>query len=159
MHTGFLKITICHRVILVPFSCAYAFFIFTLYSFFWILCCYDHGCLITGFLSLPLHDQMNLLQCTWLDILCFNEAFRSVPYNGTIVYADDFKCSELESKRLGIPTELDNVSRRLVLKMSRLALSREEYIFLKTILLLNPGSLQYFDYTFPASSIHFGAWW
>jgi hypothetical protein len=83
---------------------------------------------------------MNLLQSTWLDILCFNEAYRSIPYNGTIVYADDFKCSEIESKRLGIPTELDCVSRQLVLKMSNLAVTKEEYLFLKTILLLNPGS-------------------
>ena len=44
-----------------------------------------------GFISIPLPDQMNLLQSTWLDILCFNLAYRSVPYKGMLVFADDFK--------------------------------------------------------------------
>lgn len=95
---------------------------------------------VAGFLSLPLHDQMNLLQSTWLDIICFNEAFRSAPYDGHIVFADDFKCSDAESKKFGIPSSLDAVSRKLALKMTKMAVTNEEYILLKTILLLNPGS-------------------
>ena len=92
-----------------------------------------------GFLTLPLPDQMNLLQTTWLDIVCFNEAYRSMPYNGVIVYADDFKCSEEESKKLGIPAELDSVSRRLAKKMTSLNVTMDEYVLLKGILLMNPG--------------------
>jgi len=82
---------------------------------------------------------MNLLQSTWLDIICFNEAFRSVPYEGAIVFADDFKCSEDESKKFGIPSSLDSISRKLAQKMTKMMVSTEEYILLKTILLLNPG--------------------
>jgi len=96
-------------------------------------------CANVGFLSLPLPDQMNLLQSTWLDIICFNEAFRSVPYDGCIVFADDFKCSEDESKKFGIPSSLDSISRKLAQKMTRMMVTTEEYILLKTILLLNPG--------------------
>ena len=88
---------------------------------------------------MPLPDQMNLLQSTWLDIICFNEAFRSVPYEGSIVFADDFKCSEAESKKFGIPSTLDSVSRKLAQKMTKMAVTTEEYVLLKTILLLNPG--------------------
>ena len=94
---------------------------------------------IEGFLSLPLPDQMNLLQSTWLDIICFNEAFRSIPYEGCIVFADDFKCSEAESKKFGIPSSLDTISRKLAQKMTKLMMTTEEYILLKAILLLNPG--------------------
>ena len=83
---------------------------------------------------------MNLLQSTWLDIICFNEAFRSVPYEGSIVFADDFKCSEAESKKFGIPSTLDSVSRKLAQKMTKMAVTTEEYVLLKTILLLNPGT-------------------
>ena len=97
---------------------------------------------VTGFVTLSLPDQMNLLQSTWLDILCFNEAYRSVPYNGVIVYADDFMCSEVESKKLCIPAELDAVSRRLARKLSDLAVTQEEYVLLKALLLLNPGICQ-----------------
>jgi len=96
-------------------------------------------CDVSGFLSLPLPDQMNLLQSTWLDIICFNEAFRSVPYDGFIVFADDFKCSEAESTKFGIPSSLDSVSRKLAVKMTKMTVTTEEYILLKTILLLNPG--------------------
>jgi len=93
-----------------------------------------------GFLSLPLPDQMNLLQSMWLDIICLNEAFRSVPYEGSIVFADDFKCSEAESKKFGIPLSLDVVSRKLAQKMTKMMVTTEEYVLLKTILLLNPGT-------------------
>jgi len=93
---------------------------------------------VPGFLLLPLPDQMNLLQTTWLDIVCFNEAYRSVPYNNVIVYADDFKCNEAESKQLGIPPELDIVSRRLARKMTGLNVTMDEYVLLKAVLLLNP---------------------
>jgi len=96
--------------------------------------------IIAGFLTLPLPDQMNLLQSTWLDIICFNVVFRSVPYEGCIVFADDFKCSESESKKFGIPASLDSVSRKLAQKMTKMMVTTEEYVLLKTVLLLNPGT-------------------
>lgn len=49
--------------------------------------------LFVGFINLPLCDQMNVLQNTWLDVLCLNLAFRSTPYTGLLVFADDFKVS------------------------------------------------------------------
>jgi len=103
---------------------------------------------VAGFLSLPLPDQMNLLQSTWLDIICFNEAFRSTPYEGSIVFADDFKCSETESKKFGIPSSLDFVTRKLAQKMTKMMVTTEEYILLKTILLLNPGKLSLWHHMF-----------
>ena len=81
---------------------------------------------------------MNLLQSTWLDVLCFNMAYRSSPYNGDLVYADDFRCTEDDSKKLGSP-EFDTVTRRLARKLTDLRITKEEYVVLKTMLLLNPG--------------------
>ncbi len=82
---------------------------------------------------------MNMLQSTWLDILYFNLAYRSVPYKGYLVYADDFRCTEDEAKRLGAPAELDMVMRKMAKKLTELNISREEYVLMKTMLLLNPG--------------------
>ena len=82
---------------------------------------------------------MNLLQSTWLDVLCFNLAFRSTPYKGLLVHADDFKCSEEDTKKFGSPVEMDTIARKLARKLSDLNITREEYVIMKSMLLLNPG--------------------
>ena len=94
---------------------------------------------LIGFINLPLSDQMNLLQTTWLDVLCLNLAYRSVPYKGLLVFADDFKRTEHEGSRFTAFAEVDTVARRLAKKMTDLKVTREEYILLKSMLLLNPG--------------------
>lgn len=93
---------------------------------------------VPGFTSLPLSDQMNLLQGSWLDVLCFNVAFRSSPYKGFLVYADDLIMSEADSLNGCIPLELNVMTRKLARKLSELALTREEYVLMKVMLLLNP---------------------
>ena len=84
---------------------------------------------------------MNLLQSTWLDILCFNLAYRSVPYKGLLVFADDFQCTEEDSTKFGSPPDLDNLTRKLARKLSGLGITKEEYVIMKAMLLLNPGKL------------------
>ncbi len=96
-------------------------------------------CVFAGFINLPLADQMNLLQSTWLDILCFNLAYRSSPYKGLLVFADDFQCTEDDSKKFGSPPDLDALTRKLARKLTDLRVTREEYVLLKAMLLLNPG--------------------
>ena len=96
-------------------------------------------CVFVGFINLPLPDQMNLLQSTWLDILCFNLAYRSTPYKGVLVFADDFQCTDEDSSKFSSPPDLDCITRKLAKKLSELAITREEYILIKAILLLNPG--------------------
>jgi len=46
---------------------------------------------VEGFSVLALADQMSLLQRTWLDILCWNFAYRSAAQPGTLVFSHDFK--------------------------------------------------------------------
>ena len=87
-----------------------------------------------------LADQMNLLQSTWLDVLCFNLVYRSsTPYRGLLVFADDFRNSEEDSEKFGTPPQFNLVTRRLCKKTSDLNVQRDEYILLKAMILLNPG--------------------
>jgi len=102
------------------------------FLYLYVVCC-------AGFVNLALPDQMNLLQSTWLDIICLNLVYRSVPYSHRLVYADDFKCNEEEAARFGSPPELDAVSRKLAKKLTDLNITKEEYVVLKAMLLLNPG--------------------
>lgn len=95
---------------------------------------------VPGFSGLPLHDQMNLLHGTWLDMICLNIAFRSVPYNGEIKYAADFRVSEEDSEFLHLPKELDAVTRKMIQKMTSLKIEHSEYLLLKAMLLFNPDA-------------------
>lgn len=93
---------------------------------------------VPGFVDLLLRDQMNLLQGAWLDILCFNIAFRSSPYKGVLIFADDFVMSDGDSSTFCIPLELNVMLRKLARKLTELALMREEYVLMKVMLLMNP---------------------
>jgi len=96
-------------------------------------------CSPTGFTSLQLSDQMNLLQMTWLDVMCLNLGYRSTPYRGLLVFADDYKNSEEQTEKYGTSSQLDTVTRRLSKKMTELSITRDEYVLLKAMVLLNPG--------------------
>jgi hypothetical protein len=47
--------------------------------------------------------------------------------------------NETEAAQYGIPRELDIVARRLARKLTSVGVNREEYILMKTMILLNPG--------------------
>lgn len=93
---------------------------------------------VPGFGDLRLADQMSLLRGTWIDIVCFNIAYRSLPYDREIVYADDFRISEGKSKLYGIPNDLDRIMRKLIIKLTEIKMNYEEYLFLKLLILFNP---------------------
>ncbi|KAI0207956.1 hypothetical protein LSAT2_007370, partial [Lamellibrachia satsuma] len=86
-------------------------------------------CLSAGFLSLSLSDQMVLLQSMWLDFQCFNFVYCSSPYQG--IQEDTIK--------MGSPLMYDAASRQLVRKLMLLNITKEEYVLMKAILLLNLG--------------------
>lgn len=93
---------------------------------------------VPGFSVLALADQMTLLQKTWLDILYLNFAYRSATNPGILVFSEDFKLSSDDIEQFGIPPELCTSLLLLAKKLSSLALSVEEYVLLKAIVLLNP---------------------
>ncbi|KAK7103500.1 estrogen-related receptor gamma-like isoform X3 [Littorina saxatilis] len=92
---------------------------------------------VPGFANLSLIDQMNLLQHSWLEILCLNLVFRSCPYNGTVCYAEDLRVPAEMVETYNIPPELDSLTRKLCKKFTYLGVSREEYVLLKAIILCN----------------------
>lgn len=61
----------------------------------------------TGFIELPLNDQMKLLQMTWAEILILTLCYRSIPFTGKLVFAKDFWLDERTAKACGA-TELFN---------------------------------------------------
>lgn len=83
---------------------------------------------------------MNLLQHSWLDILCFNLSYRSTPYNGQLVFADDFKLSQEKASLFKSPVDFDHLSRKLAKKVTLLGVTSEEYVLIKALVLCNPGT-------------------
>ncbi|KAK6182532.1 estrogen-related receptor gamma isoform X3 [Patella vulgata] len=92
---------------------------------------------VPGFTSLNLSDQMNLLQHSWLEVLCLNLVFRSCPYSGYLCFAEDLKVSNDLVKTYNVPPEFDNLTRKLCKKFTLLGVSKEEYVLLKAITLCN----------------------
>ncbi|ESO02592.1 hypothetical protein HELRODRAFT_106750 [Helobdella robusta] len=93
---------------------------------------------VSGFLELSTIDQMYLLQNVWLDIFLLNVAYRSMPYTGTIIFSDDFTLKDSECRMCGVSTEFNSLLRKLCSKLTGLKVSKEEYMYMKTILLFNP---------------------
>ncbi|KAJ8673828.1 hypothetical protein QAD02_005090 [Eretmocerus hayati] len=105
---------------------------------------------IPGFSSLPLNDQMRLLQSTWAEILTFNLAWRSLPNSGKLRFAQDFTLDERLARECHC-LELYTHCMQIVDRVQRLGLSREEFYVLKALLLANsdakldePGAQQRF---------------
>ncbi|CAH1791379.1 unnamed protein product [Owenia fusiformis] len=92
---------------------------------------------VPGFANLSLSDQMNLLQAAWCDTLMLNLAYRSTPYKGYLVFADDFQISEEDAEKYVCPQDLDKVNRKMAKKMTSLGITKDEYVLLKAMVLFN----------------------
>ncbi|XP_076166719.1 estrogen-related receptor isoform X1 [Ptiloglossa arizonensis] len=91
---------------------------------------------IPGFSTLALNDQMRLLQSTWAEILTFSLAWRSMPNNGRLRFAQDFTLDERLARECHC-TELYTHCIQIVERLQRLGLTREEYYMLKALILAN----------------------
>ncbi|XP_076656919.1 estrogen-related receptor isoform X7 [Halictus rubicundus] len=91
---------------------------------------------IPGFGTLALNDQMRLLQSTWAEILTFSLAWRSMPNNGRLRFAQDFTLDERLARESHC-TELYTHCIQIVERLQRLGLTREEYYMLKALILAN----------------------
>ncbi|KAL7978195.1 hypothetical protein Chor_005182 [Crotalus horridus] len=81
---------------------------------------------IPGFPALSLADQMSVLQSVWLEVLLLGVAWRSLPCEDEIVFAEDFALDEEAARTAGL-LELSSVVLQLVRKYRALRLEREEY--------------------------------
>ncbi|XP_044009335.1 steroid hormone receptor ERR2-like isoform X3 [Aphidius gifuensis] len=91
---------------------------------------------IPGFSSLPLNDQMRLLQSTWAEILTFSLAWRSIPNSGRLKFAQDFTLDERVARECHC-TELYAYCIHIVERIQKLGLTREEFYILKALILTN----------------------
>lgn len=93
---------------------------------------------IAGFSSLCLSDQMSLLQSAWMEILIFRVAFRSLPCEDRLVFAEDYIMDAEQAKSAGL-LELHVAILQLVRRYRSMRLEREEFVTLKAIALANSG--------------------
>lgn len=66
--------------------------------------------ILSGFIELPLNDQMKLLQVTWAEILTLQLAYRSIPFTGRLMFARDFWLDERTAKECGASEVFNHVS-------------------------------------------------
>ncbi|KAL3873773.1 hypothetical protein ACJMK2_036858, partial [Sinanodonta woodiana] len=92
---------------------------------------------VPGFSSLSLSDQMTLLQHSWLEIILLNQVFRSCPYNGLLKLAEDMQLTAEQVQKYECSLEMDTITRRLCMKFTNLAVTKEEYLLLKCLILCN----------------------
>ncbi|MGH0187611.1 UNVERIFIED_CONTAM: hypothetical protein FKN15_025722 [Acipenser sinensis] len=83
---------------------------------------------------------MSVLQSAWLEVLVLAVAFRSLPCDDEIVFAEDYVMDEELSKRAGL-TDLNGAINQLARKYRALQLDREEFVLLKAIALTNSDSV------------------
>ncbi|XP_072257007.1 glucocorticoid receptor isoform X2 [Pyxicephalus adspersus] len=92
---------------------------------------------IPGFRNLHLDDQMTLLQYSWMFLMVFALGWRSYKQsNGTVLYfAPDLVINE---ERMNLPYMQERFQDmfRIVKEMTRLQISYDEYLCMKTLLLL-----------------------
>lgn len=92
---------------------------------------------IPGFADLLLNDQMRLLQSTWAEILTLTIAYRSLPHNsGKIRFATDLVLDEIQARECGF-SEIYQQCTQVIDRLEHVAVSKEEYYFLKALALAN----------------------
>ncbi|XP_043075446.1 estrogen-related receptor gamma b isoform X1 [Puntigrus tetrazona] len=99
---------------------------------------------IPGFSSLCLSDQMSLLQSAWMEILVLRVAFRSLPCEDKLVFADDYIMDAEQAKSAGL-LELHKAILQLVSRYRSMRLEKEEFVTLKAIALANSDSMHIED--------------
>ncbi|XP_053150420.1 glucocorticoid receptor [Hemicordylus capensis] len=93
---------------------------------------------IPGFRNLHLDDQMTLLQYSWMFLMAFALGWRSYKQsNGSLLcFAPDLIINE---QRMNLPCMYEQCKRLLIVtnELARLQVSYEEYLCMKTLLLLS----------------------
>lgn len=81
---------------------------------------------------------MSLLQSAWMEILILGIAYRSLPYDDKLVYAEDYIMDEEHSRLAGL-LELYRAILQLVRRYKKLRVEKEEFVTLKALALANSG--------------------
>ncbi|MBN3287716.1 ERR3 protein, partial [Polyodon spathula] len=94
---------------------------------------------IPGFPSLPLVDQIALLQSGWMEILVLAVASRSLAFTEELVFAGNFLLDRGQCRSAGL-LDLYSALQQLIGKYQMMGLSPEELVTLKAMALANSDS-------------------
>ncbi|XP_055336286.1 steroid hormone receptor ERR1-like [Paramacrobiotus metropolitanus] len=98
--------------------------------------------LVPGFLELPLNDQMHLLQTTWCEIVIFSFAARSMESSSPNCKSLTFATNLMLTSNMATEACFEDVYTKtiqLVEYFNEYRLTREEYVLMKCLVLLNGG--------------------
>ncbi|KAM9316745.1 estrogen receptor [Gastrophryne carolinensis] len=103
---------------------------------------------VPGFVDLTLHDQVHLLECAWLEILMVGLIWRSVEYPGKLSFAPNLLLDGNQGRCVEGLGEIFDMLVTTATRFRMMKLQGEEFICLKSIILLNSGV-----YTFLSSTL------
>uniref|UniRef100_A0A8C6X0D8 Estrogen receptor n=1 Tax=Naja naja TaxID=35670 RepID=A0A8C6X0D8_NAJNA len=103
---------------------------------------------VPGFVDLTLHDQVHLLECAWLEILMIGLVWRSVEHPGKLLFAPNLLLDRNQGKCVEGMVEIFDMLLATSSRFRMMNLQGEEFVCLKSIILLNSGI-----YTFLSSTL------
>ncbi|NXR45877.1 ESR1 protein, partial [Hippolais icterina] len=103
---------------------------------------------VPGFVDLTLHDQVHLLECAWLEILMIGLVWRSMEHPGKLFFAPNLLLDRNHGKCVEGMVEIFDMLLATAARFRMMNLQGEEFVCLKSIILLNSGV-----YTFLSSTL------
>ncbi|XP_072299112.1 estrogen receptor [Eucyclogobius newberryi] len=98
---------------------------------------------LPGFLQLSLHDQVLLLESSWLEVLMISLIWRSIHCPGKLIFAQDLILDREEGDCVEGMAEIFDMLLATASRFRMLKLRPEEFICLKAIILLNSGAFSF----------------
>uniref|UniRef100_A0A3Q3MR29 Estrogen receptor n=1 Tax=Mastacembelus armatus TaxID=205130 RepID=A0A3Q3MR29_9TELE len=98
---------------------------------------------LPGFLQLSLHDQVQLLESSWLEVLMIGLIWRSIHCPGKLIFAQDLILDRNEGDCVEGMAEIFDMLLATVSRFRMLKLKPEEFVCLKAIILLNSGAFSF----------------
>ncbi|XP_004702167.2 estrogen receptor [Echinops telfairi] len=103
---------------------------------------------VPGFVDLTLHDQVHLLECAWLEILMIGLVWRSMEHPGKLLFAPNLLLDRNQGRCVEGMVEIFDMLLATSSQFRMMNLQGEEFVCLKSIILLNSGV-----YTFLSSTL------
>nr|AEB71792.1 estrogen receptor alpha [Acheilognathus yamatsutae] len=98
---------------------------------------------VPGFQDLSLHDQVQLLESSWLEVLMIGLIWRSIHSPGKLIFAQDLILDRSEGECVEGMAEIFDMLLATVARFRNLKLKLEEFVCLKAIILLNSGAFSF----------------
>nr|ABP96713.1 estrogen receptor alpha2 [Lepomis macrochirus] len=98
---------------------------------------------LPGFLQLSLHDQVQLLESSWLEVLMIGLIWRSIHCPGKLIFAQDLILDRNEGDCVEGFVEIFDMLLATASRFRMLKLKPEEFVCLKAIILLNSGAFSF----------------